>query len=210
MVEAAKNKSASSGHPVFYFYCETAQRDLLRAIDLFESLIKQSLIYMRMVQKPFPEDIMTQIEDLYRYGGPERDLDDVTGIFSDLFRYLETSTYILDGLDELKHGDIVHVFDLFRSLFQVPSEQKLFLSSRNELHDNVDLIHMVPRTRRIPMEQDNAQDIRHYIETKLAEKSSCARKLTEDDALAEEMASRLLSGTKGMLVAYCCKLFRGC
>ena len=151
---------------------------------------------------------MTQIEDLYRYGSPERDLDDVKEIFSSLFKYLETATYILDGLDELKDGDIVYVFEIFRSLFQLPVEQKLFLSSRNELHKNVDLIHIAPSTRRIQMEKDNTQDIQHYIKRKLAEKSEHARKLTEDDSLAEEIASRLLSGAKGMLVAYCCKLFR--
>ena len=184
-----------------YFYCESAQRDMLRAQVLFESLIKQTLQYLAAVRKSYPKSVMTGIQDLYSYGGPEPDIEDVINLFSDLFNHLDTASYIIDGLDELSNEDIDHVSRTFCRLFQRPAKQKLFISSRSELHHNINLTQMIPTTKRVQVDLSlNSEDIRLFVETGIAEKSKHARPLTQDATLAQDLVRRLVAGAKEMSV----------
>ena len=199
MVEAAKDKSRISGDVVVHYYCEPAQREMLRASDLFKSLIKQGLMYLQMIQQPYLKTIMVQVEDLYRDGGPGEDLEDVVDIFSNLFKYLETATYIIDGLDELDYKEVAAILDTFRDLFQKRSQQKLYISSRREIHQNIDVGRAIPDTVHLPISQsDNSNDIRHYVDMTMAEKSTYVRSLTEDETLMQNIKSQLLSRANGM------------
>ncbi|MCJ1384883.1 hypothetical protein MMC17_008001 [Xylographa soralifera] len=198
VVEAVKDKSRKSGNAVAYFYCESAQQEFLQASNLLESLIKQGLMYLASIQKPCPDSVRKKLEELYRYGGPERDIEDIAEIFSGLFYYLKAATYIIDGLDEFEHEEINHVLRIFRDLLSNATQQKLYLSSRKELHHAIDIAHMLPNTTQILMSQsDSLEDIRLYIETKIADQS---RKLTDNAALIEDVKSQLLNRAHGMFL----------
>ena len=179
-----------------YFYCESAQREFLQAADLFESLVKQGLMYLASVQKPCPDSVMKKLEELYTYGGPERDLQDIVEVFSELFHSLGAATYIIDGLDEFEYKEINHVLRGFRDLLFNTTQQKLYLSSRNELHHNIDIAHILPDTKQVLISQsDSNEDIKLYIETKIADQT---RKLTDDVALMQDVKSQLLLRARGM------------
>lgn len=173
-----------------------------QATGLFESLIKQSLIYLTVTQKTCPDSILVQIEELYRYGGPKRDFEDIVDIFSRLFRYFDTAIYVIDGLDELRDEGKIIVLNVFRNLFEQPGQQKLFISSRTEPHHNINMIHIIPNTKHIHVEQEKLEDIIYYIERRIAEKQRINRELTNDPCLIADIKSRLLSGSKGMFVAH--------
>ena len=172
-----------------------------QAAILFESLIKQGLIYLVETQKICPDPIKVRIEELYRYGGPERDFEDVVDIFSHLYNYCDTAIYIIDGLDELRDEERILVLNVFRRFFEQPGQQKLFISSRTEPHHNIIMIHIIPNTKRIHVEQEKLGDIKYYIKIRIAEKQRTNRELTNDPCLIEDIKSRLLSGAKGMFVA---------
>ena len=196
MVEVVKDKSYKLGNAAAYFYCESAQREFLQASDLFESFIKQGLIYLASIQKPCPDSVMEKLKELYRYGGPERDLEDIVEIFSGLFHHLKAATYIIDGLDEFEHEEINHVLRVFRDLLYNTSQQKLYLSSRKELHHNIDIAHILPDIKQVFISQsDSLEDIQLYIETKIADQS---RKLTDDLVLMEDVKFQLRSRAHSM------------
>ena len=204
-MEAANSRSRKYGHSLAYFYCEIAPRNVHQASGLFESLIKQVLMHIDTIQKPCPDSVKMKIQELYRYGGPERDLEDVVGIFSRLFNYLKTAIYIIDGLDELRDDERIRVLNVFRGLFQQPGQQKLFISSRSHPHRNINMMQIIPNTKHIYVEQEKLGDIQCYIERTVAEKQRIARELTKDPCLIEDIKSRLLSGAKGMFVAHTLK-----
>ncbi len=210
VVDAAIEKSRRLGQAIAYFYCESAPRNILKAAELLKSLIKQTLIYLVATQHGCPRSVMETIRENHSCGGVELDLDELKHIFAELFqyKYLDTATYIIDGLDELECDGIAHVLRVFHDLFQKSARQKLFISSRNEPHYNIDIINMIPNILHLPMKLENSEDVRYFIKKTIADKSKYARKLTEDHSLAEEMASRLHSGAKGMLVAYSSMLLR--
>lgn len=205
MIDTAKERSFKLGHPLAYFYCESASRNTPSASDLFESLIKQILMYLIATQHPCPKSIMTQLREHYRYGGTQPDFEDVTEIFSSLFNYecLETAIYIIDGLDGLQCDDIIPVLSVFHDLFRKPAKQKLFLSSRNEPHYKVSINKMIPNILHIPVQEGNLEDIQSYINAMVSDKTSFVRELTENKILAQQVVSKLLSSAKGMLVAPC-------
>jgi hypothetical protein len=160
-------------------------------------------MFLVATQHPCPKSAMEQIREYYKYGGPDPDLEDVSGIFSGLFKckHLEKAICIIDGLDELEYEEIPRVLRVFRNLFRQRTNQKLFVTSRNEPHYNIDLINNIPNTLHIPLQLNNAGDIQNYVKTTIAGKMMWARKITEDGSLVQEMSHRLLSEAKGMLVA---------
>lgn len=168
---------------------------------LFESFLKQGLMYLAITHNKCPDSVSIQIRELYRYGGPERDPEDVVDIFSRFFKHFRTAVYVIDGLDELKDSERLRVVDTFRHLFTKSKEQKLFISSRTQPHHNINMIHIIPNTKYIHVDQEKLEDIKYYIERKIAEKRRIARELTNDPVLIEDIKSRLLLGAKGMFVA---------
>jgi hypothetical protein len=191
-----------SGHATVYFYCETAQLDMLKASDLLASFIKQLFIYLSNTLKPCPQVVQAQIEQFYGSDGPEPDFDDLADIFSSLFVLVPGATYIIDGLDELNHKEASQVLGIVRHLFEnmtAPENARIFISSREEIDSNINVIHAIPGTPHISISlSDIASDIKLYIDTKATEKMTYARKLTEDSSLLEETKLKLLLGAEGM------------
>ena len=75
-MEAAKDHSEKFGVATIYFYCEAQQRCKLKGSDLLASFIKQLLVYLTKVRKPFP-----------------------TGVQEDLLKFLWEKLSVLDGVD---------------------------------------------------------------------------------------------------------------
>lgn len=167
-------------------------------------------MYLVAAQQTCSESILKQIREYYKYGGPDPDFEDVSEIFSGLFKYkcLKKAIYIIDGLDELDYEEITRVLSVFRRLFRQGTNQKLFVTSRHEPHYNIDFINNIPNTLHIPLQLNNSGDIQNYIETTIEEKLMCDRKITEDSSLVQEISCRLLSGAKGMFVAQYPKVFQ--
>ena len=199
VIEAERVKSRETGLPVAFFYCETAQREMLKASSVFESLSKQLLMFLATIRKPRPIDIREQIKKLYGIHEPAPDLEDVAYIFSMLFNYVDHATYIIDGLDELEDRQASEVLRVFRGLFMASQGKRLLLSSRTEITCNIDVINSIPGTTHIPVSTtDVEQDIQFYIDSTLQNKMSHDRKLTDSARLVQDIKNRLISGAKGM------------
>src|SRR5436190_24210845 len=80
VVEAAKDNSKKFGTAAVYFYCENAQRDMLKGSDLLASFIKQLLVYLATVRKPYPEAVQKDIQKFFGTKRSEPDFDDLADI----------------------------------------------------------------------------------------------------------------------------------
>ena len=199
VIEAERLKSRETGFPVAFFYCETAQREMLKATSIFESLSKQLLMFLATIRKPRPLDIREQIRKLYEIHETAPDLEDVAYIFSMLFNYVDHATYIIDGLDELEDRQASEVLRVFRGLFTAGQGKRLLLSSRTEINCNINVINSIPGTMHIPVSTtDVEQDIHFYIDSTLQIKMNHDRKLTDNASLVQDIKKRLMSGAKGM------------
>ena len=199
VIEAERVKSLKTGSAVVYFYCETAQREMLKASSVFESLSKQLLMFLALIRRARPLAIREQINKLYETHEIAPDLDDVVHIFSMLFDYVNHATYIIDGLDELEDREASKVLRVFRGLFTDCQDKKLLLSSRTEVDCNINVINSIPGTMHIPISTtDVEKDIQFYIDSTLQIKMSHDRKLTDNPRLVQEIKDSLISGAKGM------------
>lgn len=199
MVETVTDESCRAGDAVIFYYCERYQTEKRQAFGLLASLIKQSLIRLKYDKKPYPKYLSTKLKDIYEYGRSEPDFEDLVGIFIDLFRTLQRPTIIIDGLDEMEYGEMIKVLDVFRQLYRTPSEQRLFISSREQLHHNIIMSNLVPNLEHLRISHlDNHDDICVYVETKIAEKMIHARQLTDNRNLIQQIKQKLQSGSHGM------------
>src|SRR5436190_19097150 len=87
VVEVAKDNSKKFGTATVYFYCENAQRNMLKGSDLLASFIKQLLVYFAAICKPCPATVQNDIRKFFGPKCSEADIGDLTDIFSSLFTY---------------------------------------------------------------------------------------------------------------------------
>ena len=194
-----KEKLQRLGQATVYFYCETAQRELLKASDLFESFSKQLLSYLTTIHKRCPYAARLQIRKFYETSEVAPDEGDVSDVFSALFSHVPATTYIIDGLDEFNHVEVSKVLNVFRNVFRNAQGQKIFISSRKELDRNIDMMNFIPGTVNISISSsDIEKDVELYIESMVRGKTNHDRRITEDPALTKQIMSRLLNGAKGM------------
>jgi hypothetical protein len=201
-VEAAKDNSKKFGTAAVYFYCETAQRDMLKGSDLLASFIKQLLIYLAAICKPCPAAVQ---EDIWKFFGTKRsepDFDDFDDIFSRLATYTPKAIYVVDGLDEFDGKEVEKVLRVFRNLFGSKTQQhgsRILIFSRDQIAPYLDVVRFIPGIVHISTLNSNRKDMQLYIETVIEDKM-CVRELTRDSDLMEETKQRLLEGASGMWV----------
>jgi hypothetical protein len=200
-VEAAKDHSEKFGVATIYFYCEAQQRCKLKGSDLLASFIKQLLVYLTKVRKPFPTGVQ---EDLLKFFGEKRsvpDFDDLADIFSSLIPHTPETIYIIDGLDEFDEKEVEKVLRIVRKLFGSKSRQKgsrILIFSRDQIAPYLSVTRLIPDIAHISTSLNNiTKDIQLYIQTLIKDKM-CLRELTNDQALMEMTKQRLLEGASGM------------
>ena len=194
LVEAVNTHLARTGTASLYYYCESKSRQSARAIDLFESWIKQILIHLGIILKPCPAETSLQIHKYYDENGLVPDLDDVIEIFLELISVAAGTICIVDGLDELEDKDLERTLKVVRVLSRdsVKYKCKTFITSRSNLASNLAGLKIL----QIAIDTDAVQaDIHDYVEAAILDKS---RKLTANEALMTELKDRLVSKSEGM------------
>jgi hypothetical protein len=199
-VEVAKENSRKFGTAAVYFYCENAQRDMLKGSNLLASFIKQLLTYFATICKPCPAAVQ---EDIWKFFGKRRsvlDFDDLADIFSRLVTHTPEVIYVIDGLDEFDEKEVKKVLRIVRQLFGSKTQRngsRMLIFSRDQIAPYLDIIQFVPGTVRISTSDNNRKDIQLYIETVIKDKMD-DRELTNNSDLIEETKRRLLEGASGM------------
>jgi hypothetical protein len=200
-VEAAKDHSKKFGVATIYFYCEIQERGKLKGLDLLASFIKQLLVYLITVQKPYPAGVQ---ENLWKFFGTKRsepDFDDLADIFSSIFPHTPETIYIIDGLDEFDEKEVEKVLRIVRKLFGSKSKRsgsRILIFSRDQIAPCLSVTRLIPGTAHISTSLNNiTKDIQLYIQIVIEDKI-CVRELTKDSALMEMTKQRLLEGALGM------------
>lgn len=201
-VEKAKDMSTQSGTAIVYFYCETGQRDMLRGVDLLASYIKQLIVFLDRIGKPWPEQVYDGIVKFFGDKHSEPDFNDLDDIFSILFKHMMKATYIIDGLDEFDKREVEMVLHMVRRLFGTKSEthgSRILIFSRDQVAPKLDVSRSVPGTIHLSISpNNNKNDIQQFIETRIQEKTDYCHELIQDPSLMRETKEKLLKGASGM------------
>lgn len=200
VVEVAKDNSKKFGTAAIYFYCENAQRDMLKGSDLLSSFIKQLLVYLATICKPCPAAVQEDIQKFFGKKHSEPDFDDLTDIFSSLATNTPEAIYVIDGLDEFDENEVEKVLRIIRQLFGSKTKQngsRILIFSRDQIAPYLNVTRFVPGTVHISTLNNTRKDMQLYIETVIEDKM-CVRELTSDPDLMEETKQRLLEGASGM------------
>ncbi|KAH8797864.1 hypothetical protein F5884DRAFT_864219 [Xylogone sp. PMI_703] len=200
VVEAAKHRNPEVRAPTVFFYCENEQHGTQQGSYVLSSFIKQLCDFLRLMSRPWPEDIIREIR---RFFGPKRiepDFEDLKDIFISLFHYIPDTIYILDGLDALdrEHGE--GLLRVFQSLFcnsRSTQGSRILLLSRDQIPGYIDVAIAMPGICQISTLSNVLRDIETYIETSIVDKSLFHR-LTDDPQLLEEIKRVLLIESSGM------------
>jgi hypothetical protein len=202
-VDAAKDYSRKFGAATVYFYCDSAQHSMLNGSALLASFIKQLLVYLAAICKPWPPEIQQDIRKFFGKKCSEPDFDDLADIFSSLCIYTPKAIYIIDGLDEFNGNEVEKVLGVVRKLFQGNSKQhgsRILIFSRDQVALYMNVARSVPGTTHISTSNNNSKDIQQYIHTVIQEKKTYGRELTSDPNLMEETKHKLSDGASGMYV----------
>lgn len=201
VVEAAKDNSRILGNAAVYFYCQNEQRDMLKGSDLLASYIKQLLLYLVVIGKPYPVAVQEQIMKFFGTKHSEPDFDDLAEIFSSLLKYTPKTIYIVDGLDEFQEREVERVLRVVRQVFGGKSElhgSRILIFSRDQIAPYLNVTRFAPGTAHISVSlEDLTKDIQLYIDHKIEDKMSC-RELTSDILLTKEIKQILLEKASGM------------
>lgn len=201
IVEGAKVKAPKIGTAVVYFYCENAQRNMLKGTDLLASFIKQLLAHLSITGKSWPVQTTGEIRKFFGAKRSEPDFDDLNDIFSSLYTHTPNTIYIVDGLDEFDEREVKKVMRVVRRLFGSQNTgqngSRILISSRDSIAPTLNMTRSVPGTAHISTSEKIAGDIQLYTEAAIADKMY-DRELTNDPALMEEVKQRLLEGASGM------------
>lgn len=199
VVEAAKNHSKVLGNAVIFFYCQTTGSNILNACDVFESLTQQLLMFLDLLNIIVDHEIKKEIQDLYRYGGPQRDLEDILKVFSAIVDLSPGTVCMIDGLDDLDYEASVAILEALRELIDQKRPLRLFISSRRDIHRHISVPDYLPNVKHIDLvESDNALDIEAYVDNMIADKSVRCGPLSDDAALIATVKSELRSKSHGM------------
>ena len=200
-MEAAKDKALKSGSAAVYFYCESAQRDILKGSDLLASFIKQLLMHFVTICKPCPVEVEREVRKFFGAKRLEPDFDDLADIFLSLYTYTPKTIYVIDGLDEFDGKEARKVLRVVQQLFGSQTKQngsRILIFSRDQIAPFLDVTRFVPGTARISTSLENiASDIQLYTKDAIKNKMY-VRELTSDPALMEETEQKLLEGASGM------------
>jgi hypothetical protein len=200
----AKDTSKRTGSATVYFYLENSRRRFLKGSDLLASLIKQLLLYLEMIRKPWPG--MNE-KDILKFFGEKRriaDFDDLAEIAVSLLKYTRNTICIIDGLDELDEIEAKKVLGLFRRLVKDRYGIKglrIVLFSRDHVAPSLDVTRVIPGTVRISMSHNTIMDLEAFTDSKINEKMR-DRELPGGDNILAEIKRRLLQEASDMYVFY--------
>ena len=201
-MDAAKDKVRKSGAATVYFYCDSAQRDMLKGSDLLASFIKQLLVHFDAIHKPWPAEIERDVRKFF--GSKKRsepDFDDLSDILSSLFEYTHETIYVIDGIDEFDEREVKKVLRVARQLFTGQTKQnssRILIFSRDSIAPSLNVTLSIPGTVYISTSLENvASDIQLYTEAAIEDKMYY-RELTSDPTLMKDIKQKLIEGASGM------------
>lgn len=143
--------------------------------------------YFEMTKMCYPPQVKSRIKKFYGPRGQKPILDDLLDdVIIPLSRSLSSAIFVVDGLDECEASDLLSVLQAMRGLIQ-SGLHRLFISGREVL----DVRNSINGSVEIPISSsDTVDDIRRFIEWKIAEKMR-ERQLTEDKAMLSEVKRSL-------------------
>lgn len=187
MVQYLLHEPCGSDLPVFHFFYNQSYKSRVRAIDLFESYAKQMISYFEIRKMNYTPQVKSRIKKYYGPRGQRPSLDDLLDyVIFPLSGSLSSAIFILDGLDECETSDLHSVFKALRRLIQ-SGMHRVFISGREVL----DVRNSIDGSVELPISSsDTVDDIRRFIDWKIAEKMR-ERPLTQDNDLLNEVKHRL-------------------
>lgn len=200
VVEAAKRNSATSRDITAYFYCEHDQRDMLKASDIFASLIKQVLVHLAATHRPCPPEVQEQIWKFFGREFTQPDFHDLYDIIISLSKNMIKIIYVIDGLDELDEKDTEILLRFAQKIFGSKAEQngsRIAIFSREEIAPHLKVPLFIPDTVHISTSSSIPTDMPFYIKAVVEDKFSVCE-LNNDLALMEDIKKKLLEGASGM------------
>jgi hypothetical protein len=200
----AKDNSKRTGSATVYFYFENSQRRFLKGSDLLASLIKQLLLYLEMIRKPWPGVIEKYVLKFFGKKRRKADFDDLAEIAVPLLKYTRNTICIIDGLDELDEIEVEKVLGLFRRLLKDREEIKrlrILLFSRDHVAPSLDVTRLIPGTLRISTSHNITRDLELFTDSKITEKMF-HRELPGGNDIIADIKRRLLEEASDMYVIY--------
>jgi hypothetical protein len=197
VVEVAKDNSKMIRSATVYFYFENSQRRFLKGSGLLASLIKQLLLYLDMIRKPWPGEIE---KDVLRFFGKKRlepDFDDLAEIAVTLLKYMPNTMCVIDGLDELDENEAKKVLCLVGRILSDRDSLRILLFSRDHVAPYLDVTRLIPGTLRISTSNNTTRDLQVFTNRKINERM-CLRELPGGPDLIAEIKRRLLEEASDM------------
>lgn len=195
IVDYLKHEPRLKGHPVIHFYCDPSESDTLRPTYIFKSLIRQLLEHGIRTSKTLPSTLRTKLEQCATLVDSELDLQEVNGIFTDLFELYPHAFYVLDGIDEMEAQDVGQMVSMVYELFASGSTQKVLLASRKEIGRN----NRIPYTTHLSLSASQTNDdMSYYIEYQIHKKSQTKKIFAENASVIQRIRRKLLEGAQGM------------
>jgi hypothetical protein len=211
-VEAAKERSLSTGAGVAYFYCDYAQSETLTSAAIFRSFMKQLITHYGILRKPLPQYVDERLEQAHRLGWISFDPAELCSILLDLIIPLSETFLILDGLDECDPKERRDILKLIASSPKRLGPKricKFFVASREE----VNVRHWVPNCYYISINDKNIySDICSFVDRTVDNKIE-EGSLMATSSLVNDIKQKLIEGAKGMCVppkrSYFCTVLTG-
>lgn len=200
VIDAAKSRVSELKSPVVFFYCDYEYNGELDASFIISSFIKQICEFQNQIFGYFPKDVAPALR---RFFGPERirpDFDDLEHVFSQLYRVVPDTVYIIDGIDALQEKHAIRLLKFVQQLFGSPhvsQRSRILLLSRDQVPGYINVGTFIHGICQIPISTNATQDIESYIETSITEKMMY-RKLTDDVLLIKKIKETLHTESSNM------------
>ncbi|KAK2736278.1 hypothetical protein FQN57_000808 [Myotisia sp. PD_48] len=202
VVEAAIRRSTHSGKAAaVFYYCESDCRNALSSSDILSSFIKQLLLFLRIICKPWPLRLMETIQKFFGIERLDPMYSDLEDTFNLLVDFIPGSTFVLDGLDAVKEKEATMILRTLKRVF-ITTEgnfSQILILSRPHIGP-LDVARLMTGALQISTSGNVLDDIRVYIRETINDKLTYRHELPGGQVILEELKERLIRESSGMFL----------
>jgi hypothetical protein len=195
-LEATVEKSNYFGRPVLHFIYDHSFRQHLTAAALFESYIKQLLVYLEGSNKVCPSSIIARLLEFYGPNRPRPDAQElVVEVLKPLYGTIKDigAVFLVDGVDECSPQEVPEILKGLRQLLCSPSCQ-VFISCREE----VNVSRGIPGAARIWITtEDTKADLEIFVDKEI-EENQFVRQISNSEVVLNRIRNELIDMADGM------------
>jgi hypothetical protein len=188
VIEKATVEAQKTGRPVFYYFFDHSYRAHLTARALFESYAKQLLYHVESTKRDCPYAVIHRIGDFYGPKRPPPCLDEIVNeLILPLLALADTSTFIVDGLDECSVDEARQVLAVFKTLTTL-SSIRVFIACR----EDIDVTRVIQNSVRLRVTSEhNKKDLELFIDHQL-ETMQSYRRISDNEGMLAIVKEELL------------------